>query len=265
MSKQRVVRDEIWDDDWFFDLSSDEKLVWLFLLTNPRGNIAGIYKLNKKWAALATGLDSKTFNTILKKFVKDSKIIDAESWIGLLNFHKHLAYRNDSVAQGILRLYKERTGCPQALDSLWVTLLNSTLLYLSVSEDKSSPLRDELKTILMGWKSHNENAHSDDLPSVDMDSGQVIEEKKKSKSQAPVVFDLFKEILGSRSTNWLINKTQRKAAENLLTDKGVDKIKNALEFYKENQDSEYCPRISSPFDLDSKWENLKEFKKKNES
>ena len=68
---------------------------------------------------------------------------------------------------------------------------------------------------------------------------------------------------GKYPANWKINKTQRAAAENLLNERGLDKIKSALKFYGENKDDVYCPEISSPYDLDSKWKKLLSFKKKN--
>lgn len=136
MSKQRVVKDEIWDDDWFFDLTPTEKLIWLFLLTNPRTNIAGIYKLNKRWAATACGVPVDTLSDALTTFVADGKIVYEDNWIALVNFHKHLYAKNPSIALGIKRLREEMTGCPQAVDSVWHTLLNSTLLNsYSVSEE----------------------------------------------------------------------------------------------------------------------------------
>jgi hypothetical protein len=263
MSKQRIIKDEIWDDDWFYELDPSEKLVWVFLLTNPRGNIVGIYKLNKKWASQATGLDSDVFKTILARFVKDKKILDVDNWIGLVNFHKHLAYRNASVAQGIVRMYRERTGCPQALDSLWVTLLNSTLLYLSDSEDKSSQLRKEIKEILMGW-----NTKSDDYEEgvVDLDGDISLKEEKKVNTKkypnAPAVRKVFLKVLGLSPANWKVNKTQLQSCENLYTERTLEKVESALVFYKEHEDDEYCPKISSPFDLDSKWTKLGEYKLK---
>lgn len=259
MSKQRIVKDEIWDDDWFYELDPSEKLVWLFLLTNPRGNIAGIYKLNKKWASQATGLDLDVFKTILSRFVRDEKILDEENWIGLINFHKHLAYRNASVGLGIVRLYKDSTGCPQALHSLWVTLLNSTLLNLSDRDDKSSTLKEEIKIILMAW-----NRQPDDEVEVtlDMDSREEVKTVAKVKRNYKQVYKIFKEVLGMEiPLNWTVNTTQQKCADNLFTERGEKEIQKALEKYLTVKDQEFCPQISSPHDLDSKWDKLQSVKK----
>ena len=115
----------------------------------------------------------------------------------------------------------------------------------------------------MGFnKKYNENDHNDDLPSVDADTGETIKEIK-TKSSCYAVYDIFKAELGKYPLNWKVNKAQRTSAENLSKERGEDAIRNALKFYKEHQDDEFCPKISSPFDLDSKWTKLASFKKKN--
>lgn len=272
MSKQRIVKDEIWDDDWFYELDPSEKLVWLFLLTNPRANIAGVYKLNKKWAAQSVGLDFDIFNTILLRFVKDKKIIEDESWVGLVNFHKHLAYRNASVAQGILRLYKESTGCPQALHSVWVTLLNSTLLYLSDMGDIKSPekkkqiesLIKELKQITMAWKQYNENSHSDDLPAIDADSGETVtpivksKPKKKVADEVQQVFDLFD---NPAKVTWRMRELERVAAQALYDTYGIETLKvriDRIQAEKNNKDPLF-PLVVTPSQLLDKMPNVERY------
>jgi hypothetical protein len=83
--------------------------------------------------------------------------------------------------------------------------------------------------------------------------------KKKYPNALPV-FKVFLEVLGTFPSNWKINRTQLQAAENLFTERGLDKVRNALEFYKENKDDKYCPQISQPSDLDAKYTKLGEFK-----
>jgi len=260
MSKQRVVKDEIWDDDWFFDLQPDEKLLWLFLLTNPRTNIAGIYKLNSRWVATACNLPVDRVDTALNKFVIDGKIIYTDNWIGLVNFHKHVYAKNPSVALGIKRLREELAGCPQALDSVWHTLLNSTLLYLTDSESTDSQISSK-KKLNMAWK-NKASDNDDDLPSIDMDSQKEISPKEKPKRHYKEVYELFR-VLGPVPLNWTLNTTEQKSAENLYTERGLEQIKTALQFYLDHKHLEYIPEITSPYSLDAKWKKLLSFKKKN--
>jgi len=175
MSKQRVIKDEIWDDDWFYDLDPSEKLIWIFLLTNPRANITGIFKVNTRWVANLTGFDKDVVNNVFKRFVSDGKILWENDWIGIVNFHKHLAYSNPNMSKGIVRIHLEfeaDTYPLKGFQRLWVTLLNSTLLNLSDSEKNS--LINILKEKSMSWKPYNENAHSDDVPSIDGDTREIV-------------------------------------------------------------------------------------------
>lgn len=124
----------------------------------------------------------------------------------------------------------------------------------------SQNLKKGKKNKKMGWKKYNENDHEDDIPSIDAETGEkvVIEKPKK---QGKEIFALFQEILGLAPLNWKVNRTQRTSAENLMLEKGVDKVRNALNFYKEHREEEFCPAIQSPYDLDAKWEKLKKFRK----
>ncbi len=96
--------------------------------------------------------------------------------------------------------------------------------------------------------------------------GIPLEAPTKPKSQAKYpnakrVFALF----GKYPKNWDINKTQLKSAENLVEEKGLEKIEKVIQFFLENKDDPFCPQISSPYDLDSKWRKLFEYKKRKEN
>ena len=106
---------------------------------------------------------------------------------------------------------------------------------------------------------YKENKHSDSYEDViDIDTGEF--EKAKSTKKYPnakKVYDLWVKY----PKNWIINKTQLLSAENLYEERGLIQIKKALLFYKENKHLKFCPQITSPFDLDSKWTKLIKFKK----
>lgn len=112
------------------------------------------------------------------------------------------------------------------------------------------------------------NKHPDDYEesTIDFDGDGV--KKKPARPQtkkypnAPAVRKIFQDVLGENPFNWNKNKTQLIACENLFAEKGVEKIRNALEFYKEHNEKKYCPSIHTPYDLDSKWAKLGEFKLK---
>ena len=123
---------------------------------------------------------------------------------------------------------------------------------------------EELKVNPQEGMTWNKN-HEEDFVDLDGD-GSTLKAKKKDTRKypnAPAVRKVFQEVLGKNPGTWRVNKTQLLACENLYTERGVEKIRNALLFAKEHEDSEYCPKVSSPYDLDSKWANLGAFKIKN--
>lgn len=133
-----------------------------------------------------------------------------------------------------------------------------------LGEINSPDLKD--KEIDMGW-----NNKSDDYEEgiIDLDGdGSLKAEKKPTTKKYPnalAIRKIFQEVLGRNDANWKINKTQLQACENLYTERGVEKVRNALEWWKEHKDVEFCPRVDSPYDLDAKYVKLSQFKTKYEN
>jgi phage replication O-like protein O len=101
---------------------------------------------------------------------------------------------------------------------------------------------------------------------IDMDGDNTLIEEKKPQTKkypnAPAIRKIFLTETGKCPANWKINKTQLQACENLYTEQTPRVVQNALRWHKEHKDIEFCPQITSPYDLDSKWTKLNLFKKK---
>lgn len=106
MSKQRYVRDEIWSDEWFFGLTTEEKLLWIFLLTNERNNVAGVYKLSRAWVQAMTGYTQPVYEEVMARFERDRKIHRHGEWVIIVNHRKHQS-SNPSIEEGIKRVCSE--------------------------------------------------------------------------------------------------------------------------------------------------------------
>lgn len=100
MAKRRLVNTKFWSDNYISDLDPTEKLLFLYLLTNPFTNICGIYEVPLKQVALDTGIDKEMVIKILNRFQSDGKIFYGEGWIGIKNFIKNQE-KNPKVERGI--------------------------------------------------------------------------------------------------------------------------------------------------------------------
>lgn len=113
MSTQRLVDCRFWDDSYIISLDPSEKLVFLYLLTNPLSNIAGVYELSTKRIGFDTGFDQDTVKRILERFQRDEKCIYRDGWIAMRNWIKHQQV-NPNVRKGISRVL---SAVPQDLAS----------------------------------------------------------------------------------------------------------------------------------------------------
>ncbi len=93
---------------------------------------------------------------------------------------------------------------------------------------------------------------------IDIPIGKDDRPKRESKAKYPHTKEVFR-LWGKYPRNWEMNTTQCRAAENLYTERGVEEVENALKWYEELKHKDFCPKIHTPYDLDSKWAKLEDF------
>lgn len=128
---QRIISDTFWTDPYIEDLDPSEKLIFLYLLSNPLCNIAWAYEIKVKRIAYETWFDKDMIEKILSRFEKDDRIMRAENWIILTNFAKNQSSNPnvlkwmqriiDGIPEDILKALKGFERLP------YFTLLNLTL------------------------------------------------------------------------------------------------------------------------------------------
>lgn len=89
MAKLRSVNTEFWADEYIGELSRDEKLLFLYFLTNPLTNIAGAYKIARRVIKQDTGFTDAELDTMLARFDQDGKVFYRDGWLFLPNFLKN--------------------------------------------------------------------------------------------------------------------------------------------------------------------------------
>ncbi len=155
VAKQRIVNTKFWDDSYITRLTPTEKLLFLYLLTNPLTNISGVYELPLKRVAFDTGLSSDKAEAILKKLERDGKILSAHGWVGIVNFIKHQSL-NPKIKQGIL---SELTHAPKSItEGIYIDYQA-----LSIGFDRLSHPNPNLNT--------NSNLNPNDHPPRELSTG----------------------------------------------------------------------------------------------
>lgn len=101
MSTQRYIDTSFWDDSWIQELDPSEKLVYIYLLTNPLTNIAGVMELTMKRICFDTGFNNDTIDKILKKFETAKKVFRFQNYVIIRNFPKHQQLSSDKIYKGV--------------------------------------------------------------------------------------------------------------------------------------------------------------------
>ena len=111
MADYRPIKISIWDDEWFYSLSAEEKIVWVFLLTNRNVHVSGIYQLPKPLISPYVGVTKGEVDRILEKFEADGKIVCKKGWIFIRNYLKNQVRQftgNDNILKSIRIFLNDR-------------------------------------------------------------------------------------------------------------------------------------------------------------
>lgn len=89
--KTRSIQTKIWRDDWFAGLNTQEKLAFIYYLTNPYINLCGIYELPDRVTCFDLGISQNQLAAI--KETLSGKIVFHRGWVAIRNIEKYDDYK----------------------------------------------------------------------------------------------------------------------------------------------------------------------------
>ena len=102
MADFRQIHTSIWDDDWFCQLSSDAKVVFVWLFSNRRASVSGLYKFTEFICSRETGISIDNVHASIEKLSSDNKIRVEGEWVWVKNLRKYNYYQNGNADKRIL-------------------------------------------------------------------------------------------------------------------------------------------------------------------
>lgn len=90
--KYRQIATSFWEDGYTLKLSTIEKLFFLYLFTNPKVNMVGIYELPDILIYPSLGCSLEELDEMKAKFEADRKFFFYDGWIYINNFVKYNRY-----------------------------------------------------------------------------------------------------------------------------------------------------------------------------
>lgn len=113
MADFRNIHTRIWTDSWFSELEPDEKLLFIYLFSNPSASICGLYEMPMRNMAMDTGISLERVTAILDKFSHAGKVYYENGLVWVVNLKKYNDSGNNVKVQA--RIKKELdaiTNCP---------------------------------------------------------------------------------------------------------------------------------------------------------
>lgn len=168
MSKKRYFDTNFWSDTWVDGLSHSEKLFFIYLITNDRTSIAGVYEMPVKRMVSETDFSKAEISQMFKRMQNKVRYIDG--WVVLRNSIKSQNYKNEKIRLGIKSILET---CP-------IELLQyiSIPVDIGVSIERSEPEPNQQRLFDDPSMSHDES-------SMSHDKYNIIKYNINSNSNAP--------------------------------------------------------------------------------
>jgi len=163
MAKYRQLYTEFWSDSFVLDLTPDEKLFYLYLLTNNKTSQCGIYELPKKFIEMETGLTLETVEKLINRFCEYNKILycDNTKEIMVLNWMKYNVPNNNINIIKCIQNELKKTKNKEFLEILFekyqtaqldVDKIFDTLVIAKSFENASAEIKEIHKPLARGFQ-----------------------------------------------------------------------------------------------------------------
>lgn len=231
--KGRMISSKFWSDTFIVDkLNPLDRYLFLYLLTNEKTNLCGVYEISLRTISNETGLEKEEVVRMLERL--KGKVEYRDGWVCLVNFLKHQNQENQSIVKGIENRMKE---LPKDVMK-WVVSLRG----------KVSGRRVDDQWGTSGIPTGN-NLTKLNLTKLNLNSEEASQE-------ISLLIKSFEDI-NPVAKNWYGNITQRKACQDLINTYTFEKVKTIIEktLHKTNK-LQYFPTITTPLQLRDKWASL---------
>ena len=124
MADYRQIHTKIWKDGWFLDLCAEDKLLFIYLFSNERANLAGLYDLPVKVIEFETGIPLEQVKSSLERFEKAGKVHCIDDWVWIPNLIRYNARNIESpkIQIHLKSLIAEIPDCE--LKQAWIEYYN---------------------------------------------------------------------------------------------------------------------------------------------
>ena len=167
---KRVVSTDFWTDRKLEDLSPEDRLFMLWLLTNPKTTQLGIYEISIKTAASELGWSREVVKVMLDRFCRVYKLIfwsEETGEVAIKNYLRHSIVKGGKPVEDCIRKEIKAVSDKSLVLRVFKHLQKYDDLNETVSKIISLYLRNDNEN-----ENENENENDDSYPESSHDSSE---------------------------------------------------------------------------------------------
>ena len=193
MGIKRVVDTEFWTDEKVEGFEPDEKLFWVYLLTNPYTRQLGIYHITKKQMSFQLGYEVNHIERLLDKFENQYGLIKyMDSEIAIFNFLKHSILKGGKPVEDCLKADIKRVKHRELIDQVFERIVkeeanvSETVLkviadYKKESTKESINTHTHTHTQYRGRIVNDSSTYRDSIPIYDSSKNEEMSEEQEKE------------------------------------------------------------------------------------
>lgn len=191
MGIKRVVDTDFWTDEKVEVFEPEEKLFWVYLLTNPYTKQLGIYHITKKQMSFQLGYDVEQIERLLDKFEKEYGLIKyVDSEIAIFNFLKHSILKGGKPVEDCLKADIKKVKHKELVDMVFERIIkddvNVSETVLKVIGDykestKESNTHTHTHTQYRGRIVNDSPTYRDSIPVYDSTKNKEMSEEQETE------------------------------------------------------------------------------------
>lgn len=191
MGIKRVVDTDFWTDEKVEVFEPDEKLFWVYLLTNPYTKQLGIYHITKKQMSFQLGYDVEQIERLLDKFENEYGLIKfVDSEIAIFNFLKHSILKGGKPVEDCLKADIKKVKHKELIDMVFERIIkdgvNVSETVLKVIADykestKETNTHTHTHTQYRGRIVNDSPTYRDSIPVYDPSKNREMSEEQETE------------------------------------------------------------------------------------
>lgn len=229
--KTAILKTNLWDDDEFYELNIDTKLLYLLLMSAPERGVSDIYSVSDRILSARSGLADKQLSLCKKQLEERGLVMFSGKFVKLAGSAYVLPKKGRFTEQALEREYDEVPDDVLAsFAALPVVNGNSSLIV-------------EL---------YDDTIHKD--KDVDKDNNVDVDKSEYGNADINYLFDFWEQSVGYKLDG--NRQRNRNACNNLIKKHGKDGVQRLISGVARANADRYAPRISDFIQLQSKYNDL---------